>query len=190
MSYDDDDSPYQMPPFEGRNILIFSDGTGQAGGILFDETRSNVYKLFRATRCGPDSSINPNQQLAFYDPGLGSARGAEQIKFRLWRKIYNGLSSTTGLGITQNIIDCYTALIQLWRPGDRIFLFGFSRGAYTVRCLGGVIGLCGIPTTLPGGQQLLRDYESARRLATEAVTNVYRHGSGAGVEKTDDVKKN
>ena len=46
-----------------RNILIFSDGTGQAGGLRADENRSNIYKLYRATRCGPDdqntSSIRP-----------------------------------------------------------------------------------------------------------------------------------
>ena len=37
-----------------KNILVFSDGTGQAGGLTPDEKRSNVYKLFRATRCGPE----------------------------------------------------------------------------------------------------------------------------------------
>jgi hypothetical protein len=40
-----------------KNILIFSDGTGQSGGVTFDEDRTNIYKLFRATRCGPDSAI-------------------------------------------------------------------------------------------------------------------------------------
>lgn len=49
----------------GRNILIFSDGTGQGGGVLVDERRSNVYKLYRATRCGPDSTVDPAEQLAF-----------------------------------------------------------------------------------------------------------------------------
>jgi hypothetical protein len=42
-----------------KNILIFSDGTGQAGGLRPDENRSNIYKLFRATRCGPDTEIDP-----------------------------------------------------------------------------------------------------------------------------------
>jgi Uncharacterized alpha/beta hydrolase domain (DUF2235) len=55
------------------NIVIYSDGTGQRGGLLFDERRSNIYKLFRATRCGPDSSVDPAEQLTFYDPGLGTA---------------------------------------------------------------------------------------------------------------------
>jgi uncharacterized protein (DUF2235 family) len=186
MSYDDDDTPYAMPEFKGRNILIFSDGTGQAGGLLFDEARSNVYKMFRATRCGPDSIIDPGKQLAFYDPGLGSKLGGERIGIGIFRKIYNILSSATGLGITENIIDCYSALIRLWRPGDRIFLFGFSRGAYTVRCLGGVLGLCGIPQHLPNNKPLLRDPEAVRQIAVEAVKRVYRHGSGAGVKETDD----
>jgi hypothetical protein len=48
-----------------KNVIIYSDGTGQAGGFRFDEDRSNVYKLYRATRCGPDSSINPREQVAF-----------------------------------------------------------------------------------------------------------------------------
>jgi hypothetical protein len=43
----------------GKNVVIFSDGTGQAGGFRFDEKRSNIYKLYRATRCCPDSSIDP-----------------------------------------------------------------------------------------------------------------------------------
>ena len=42
-----------------KNIVIFSDGTGQAGGITFDEIRTNVYKLYRATRVGPDTTIDP-----------------------------------------------------------------------------------------------------------------------------------
>ena len=58
-----------------KAILIFSDGTGQAGGFRFDEKRSNIYKLYRATRCGPDLSIDPREQAAFYDPGLGSSGG-------------------------------------------------------------------------------------------------------------------
>lgn len=189
MSYDDDDEPYQMPEFRGRNILIFSDGTGQAGGLLFDEARSNVYKLFRATRCGPDSTIDPDKQLAFYDPGLGSKLGGERIKIGMLRRIYNVISSATGLGITENIVDCYSALIQLWRPGDRIFLFGFSRGAYTARCLGGVLGLCGLPMHMANGSPLRRDPASVRAIAVEAVKRVYRHGSGAGVRETSDPKK-
>jgi hypothetical protein len=56
-----------------KSILIFSDGAGQAGGLRPDENCSNIYKLYRATRCGPDTVIDAREQLAFYDAGLGSA---------------------------------------------------------------------------------------------------------------------
>ena len=163
----------------GKNILIFSDGTGQAGGYMPDETRTNVYKLFRATRVCPDSRIDPKLQLAFYDGGLGSRAQAEAIKITPFRRIYNLLSKATGLGITQNIIDCYAEIIRVWQPGDRIYLFGFSRGAYTVRCVGGVLKYCGVPTAVRAGgrvRPLQRDLRSARRIATEAVKHVYQHG--------------
>jgi uncharacterized protein (DUF2235 family) len=129
-----------------KNILIFSDGTGQAGGRAPDENISNIYKLFRATRCGPESDIDPLVQLTFYDPGLGSQPdGGIFFAERAYRWIHNVVSQATGLGITLNIIDCYAAILQMWQPGDRIFLFGFSRGAYTVRCVAAVLSLCGVP---------------------------------------------
>src|SRR6202048_1094308 len=160
------------------NIVIYSDGTGQRGGLLFDERRSNIYKLYRATRCGPDSSVNPVEQLTFYDPGLGTVppghEGFGLISTAI-RALYNLVSQATGLGITGNIIDCYAAIIRLWRPGDRIFLFGFSRGAYTVRCLSAVISLCGVPTRDQGGIPLRRGEKTARRIAEKGVKKVYQH---------------
>jgi uncharacterized protein (DUF2235 family) len=165
-----------------KNILIFSDGTGQAGGLLPDERQSNVYKLFRATRCGPNSIIPPRKQLAFYDPGLGSSSDGAHIKFVLWRRIANVLAQATGLGITHNIIDCYSSIIQHWEPGDHIYLIGFSRGAYTARCVGGVLAYCGVPTN-DNGKPLRRDPITARRIAREAVTKVYQHGVGRSDER-------
>lgn len=161
-----------------RNIVIFSDGTGQVGGLVPDASHSNVYKLYRAARCDPDSSINPEHQLTFYDPGLGSAADGEDIAIGWLRWIYNLLARATGLGITTNIIDCYAAIVRLWEPGDRIFLFGFSRGAYTARCVGGVLSLCGVPTRMKDGSPLKRDPKSAKTIASEAVRNVYQHGAG------------
>ena len=152
-----------------RNIIIFSDGTGQRGGVLVDERRSNIYKLYRATRVAPDSCIDPAEQAAFYDPGLGTLPGGIDSPAAFARSAYNLASQATGMGITRNIVDCYAALVRLWRPGDRIFLFGFSRGAYTMRCLGGVLKLCGLPTVDRGGAPLRRDPASARQIAKEAV---------------------
>ena len=55
-----------------KDIIIYSDGTGQVGGLWPDENRSKIYKLYRARRCGPDTDIDPREQLTFYDAGLGS----------------------------------------------------------------------------------------------------------------------
>lgn len=158
----------------GKNVLIFSDGTGNAGGLTFDEDRSNIYKLYRATRCGPDSCINPAEQIAFYDPGLGSPADGGFMFGKIGRWLYNLVSQATGLGLTANIIDCYAALIRLYRDGDRIFLFGFSRGAYTARSLAAVIAKCGIPRQMPGGGPVPLDVAGSRKLAEDAVKNVYQ----------------
>lgn len=166
-----------------KNILIFSDGTGQRGGQTFDERRSNIYKMFRATRCGPDSCINPSVQLAYYDPGLGTLPDDHDIITGTFRWIYNLISLATGMGITMNIIDCYTYIIQVWEPGDRIFLFGFSRGAYTVRCLAVVLSLCGIPIHTEDKKKIKRNASAARNIAKEAVKKVYHHA------KTPDDKE-
>ena len=174
------------------NIVIYSDGTGQRGGLLFDERRSNIYKLFRATRCGPDSSVNPAEQLTFYDPGLGTAPPGHEGSGLIGttsRAFYNLVSQATGLGITRNIIDCYAAIIRLWRPGDRIFLFGFSRGAYTVRCLSAVISLCGVPTRDKRGNPLRKDEKTAQRIAEEGVKKVYQHTESRKTFRTDRQKE-
>jgi uncharacterized protein (DUF2235 family) len=158
-----------------KNILIFSDGTGQAGGISVDERRSNIYKLYRAARVGPDSIIKPAEQVAYYDAGLGSLPPSGGTIKALFRMAHNFLSEATGFGLTTNIIDCYESIIRLWRPGDRIFLFGFSRGAYTVRCVSGVLAQCGVPTRLENGAPMKYDGGTARRLAKIAVRKVYQH---------------
>ncbi len=106
----------------GKNIVIFSDGTGQKGGV---GSNTNVYKLFNMVE------DRTSRQIAFYDPGLGTD----------WRKI-TGLIN--GRGFTKNILDCYRFIFENFQADDQIYLFGFSRGAATVRSLSGFIHLFGI----------------------------------------------
>src|ERR1700682_5634014 len=103
-----------------KNILIFSDGTGQAGGLKPDQQLSNVYKLFRATRPGPDSPINPEEQVAFYDPGLGTERDEGRIHIRALQFVRKFASAAIGFGISRNITNCYEAIVKHYEPGDRI----------------------------------------------------------------------
>lgn len=162
-----------------KNILIFSDGTGQAGGLSPDQTLINIYKFYRATRVGPENAIDPDRQVAFYDPGLGTDIDASgRFRTRVARRIRAFASSATGAGIGRNITDCYEAILRHYEDGDRIFLFGFSRGAYTARCVAGVVGLCGVPTQGADGRPLPRTGRALRAIAHEAVHTVYEHGSG------------
>jgi uncharacterized protein (DUF2235 family) len=106
----------------GKNIVIFSDGTGQKGGV---GSNTNVYKLFNMIEDRTD------RQIAYYDSGLGTD----------WRKVTGMIN---GRGISKNILDCYRFIFENFKADDKIYLFGFSRGAATVRSLSGFIHLFGV----------------------------------------------
>ena len=105
-----------------KNIVVFSDGTGQEGGKGHN---TNVYRLFNMI---VDRSP---EQIGFYDRGLGTGM----------RKITGNIA---GMGISKNIQECYRFIFDNFEAKDRIYLFGFSRGAATVRSLSGFIHLFGI----------------------------------------------
>ena len=112
-----------------KNILIFADGTGQQGGKSPD---TNVYKLFRMVE------NRTERQIAFYDKGLGSS----------WSG--NLAGSVAGWGISKNILQCYHFIFENYNAGDKIYLFGYSRGATTVRSLAGFIHMFGmLPKSRP-----------------------------------------
>ena len=168
----DDDPTYWSQ--DGKDILIFSDGTGQIGGLRPDQRLSNVYKLFRAMRPDDNPAISPRRQVAFYDAGLGASEGGGNVFDRLVRIS----ASAFGTGIGENVIDCYEAILRFYERGDRIFLFGFSRGAYTARSLARVLNLCGVPTTDGQGGLLPRHGSRLRKIAEEAVYDIHDHGLG------------
>jgi uncharacterized protein (DUF2235 family) len=159
-----------------KNIVVYSDGTGQDGGVRPEQRISNVYKMYRASRVHPDNAIDPVEQVCFYDPGLGTDSDASGLT-SIMRKIDKLLQSVTGRGITKNMADCYEFIINHYEEGDRIDLIGFSRGSYTVRCLANTIMLCGIPTKAENGP-LLRYRKQVHDIAREAVETVYEHGAG------------
>jgi uncharacterized protein (DUF2235 family) len=107
----------------GKNIVICADGTWNKRE-KGDERNTNLAKFH-------DLLIEDDNQRLFYDPGIGTG---------MWKYI----GGATGLGISENILDCYEYLVNNYEEDDNIFLFGFSRGAYTVRSLAGFIYRCGI----------------------------------------------
>ncbi|MGH9495718.1 MAG: di-heme-cytochrome C peroxidase [Candidatus Sulfotelmatobacter sp.] len=121
-----------------KNIVICCDGTGNE----FGPSNSNVVKLYWSLASAPD-------QACYYHPGVGTmgARNALTDIGKLWTKI-RGLAF--GYGVSDNIADAYSFLMQVFEPGDQVFIFGFSRGAYTARALCGLLKLCGLLT--PGNE--------------------------------------
>ena len=116
-----------------KNIVVFSDGTGQEGGEGPD---TNVYKLFKICE------NRTKRQVLFYDRGLGTtAHCSRFMRF---------LANTTGFGISKNLKECYRFIFENYQAKDKIFLFGFSRGATTVRSLAGFIEMFGmLPKSRP-----------------------------------------
>jgi uncharacterized protein (DUF2235 family) len=115
-----------------KSIIICCDGTGNEYG----EDNSNVVKFFRAL-------VKNQNQVAFYDPGVGTMSSPGAISW-LTKKWTLFIGMAFGYGMSANITDAYTYLMNRYEPGDKIYLFGFSRGAYTVRALAGLIHMCGL----------------------------------------------
>lgn len=107
-----------------KRIVILADGTWNSPE---QGNPTNVLKMAHSIR----PTTAGVKQVVFYDWGVGTDR----------KKLAGGIS---GVGIDKNIMDAYRFLVHNYDPGDHLFFFGFSRGAYTVRSLAGLIRNCGI----------------------------------------------
>ncbi|WP_299880018.1 DUF2235 domain-containing protein [uncultured Cocleimonas sp.] len=138
-----------------KNIILSTDGTGSAGGVGHG---TNVWRLHTAIDRQSHLTVENNKrQVAFYHDGVGTQD----------KKILKIIGGAFGYGLKRTIKELYTFLINNYEPGDQIYLFGFSRGAYTVRLLAGMILACGIL------DRKRYDNKSDTDLAND-VENVYR----------------
>jgi hypothetical protein len=157
-----------------KRIIICSDGTWNSPHKKVNKQGrlTNVAKMVRAIE--PVDKSAKMHQLVFYDQGIGTDTfGWLERKMR----------SMTGWGIKQSILDCYRFLAQNYTDGDEIHLIGFSRGAYTIRSLSGLLDTIGLldktkldtlpeayefyrkPTAKRGGKRF-KSIRSLRRHAT------------------------
>lgn len=146
-----------------RNLVVCCDGTWNTPtqkdrGLLVP---SNVVKMARAARPGEirrakDGALIGEQPPVYYDSGVGTGGGLDR-----WT------GGALGIGLTENIVQACRHIAQNYRDDDRIFLFGFSRGAYTVRSLAGLIGRCGL-TAAGDDAALYRAYDLYRQATTAA----------------------
>jgi uncharacterized protein (DUF2235 family) len=117
-----------------KNIVVCCDGTGNE----FGEQKSNVVKLYKALACGAG-------QIVYYHPGIGTmgARNALSQIGKWWTRV---IGLAFGYGISDNLADAYQFLMRTFEPSDRLYVFGFSRGAYTARALCGMLHVIGLLT--------------------------------------------
>lgn len=126
-----------------KNIVICCDGTGND----FDEpeTDSNVVKLY-------NTLVINSAQIAYYHPGVGTM-GSPNVHGRLAKRWSQMMGLAFGTGLLENVGDAYRYLMNTYEDGDRIFLFGFSRGSYTARAVGSLLHVYGLLE--PGNEQLI-----------------------------------
>src|SRR4051812_24697146 len=113
-----------------KSIVLFSDGTGNSSAKLF---KTNVWRMYEAIDFGI-ASPGTTAQIGYYDNGVGTSN------FRPLAL----LGGIFGIGLKSNVLRLYTFLCRNYQPGDRIYAFGFSRGAFTIRVLVGMVASQGI----------------------------------------------
>lgn len=122
----------ERPPPEppcGKAIVLFSDGTANSSAKLF---KTNVWRMYEAVDLGA-TAVDP-KQIVYYDEGVGNSG------FRPFAI----LGGVFGWGLKRNVIELYSFLCRNYELGDRIYAFGFSRGAFTTRVLVGLVASEGL----------------------------------------------
>lgn len=115
-----------------KSLVVCCDGTWDrpVERHTGQRTCTNVYKLWRGIA---DENAAGEPQRAFYHEGVGTGGRLDRI-----------FGGAFGAGLARNVIGCYRFLALNYDPGDRIYLFGFSRGAYTARSTAGMVRNCGL----------------------------------------------
>jgi uncharacterized protein (DUF2235 family) len=113
-----------------KTIVLFSDGTGNSSAKLF---KTNVWRMYEAVDLGP-AAPDRRPQIAYYDDGVGTSAF----------KPLAVLGGAFGYGLKRNVLDIYKYACRNYEPGDQIYAFGFSRGAFTIRLVVALIAAEGL----------------------------------------------
>lgn len=154
-----------------KNIVLLSDGTGNSAGKL---QKTNVWRIYEALKL-----TDPAEQVACYDDGVGSS---SFMPLAL-------LGGAFGVGLKRNVLRLYRFLCEHYDPGDRIYVFGFSRGAFTVRVLVGLVADQGIIKTRSDAPEGVFGGELAR-LAQWAYRGYRRRFKGSVLVKAARALRN
>lgn len=140
-------SPAASQAVTGRRLVVCCDGTSNQPNR---NSVTNVVKIARGIAPVDQSGVS---QIVFYDWGVGTSGKLDAIT-----------GGAFGQGLGKNVESAYRFLVHNYRPGDQIFLFGFSRGAFTARSVAGLIRQCSIirkehADRIPLGYKLYRNPE-------------------------------
>lgn len=133
--------------FKKKNIILFADGTGNKGGYT---PSSNVYKLYQSI----DIHNEDQKQIIFYDNGVGTSTN----------KYARAIQGAVGVGFKTNVTDLYEFLARNYSvsedgtEADDIYIFGFSRGAATIRAFNGLLHHSGLVYGRGKGNSDLKRY--------------------------------
>ena len=116
-----------------KNIIICCDGTGNELG----KYNTNVVLTF-------EKIVRNSEQVGFYDPGVGTFDVFGFKVGKVAKKIGTYYGLAFGTGMIQNVEDAYEYLMDKYEEGDKVYIFGFSRGAFTARILAGMLHKCGL----------------------------------------------
>src|SRR5437867_5903047 len=144
-----------------KNVVVCCDGTANE----FAQDRTNVVKLFYTLE-----QHDPSRQVAYYHPGLGTMEPAAELS-PIRRRIARVLGLAFGYGLEFDIRDAYVFLMNNYDEGDRVFLFGFSRGAYTVRAVASLLHMYGL---IPHGNEPLVPYAIRMLMAIRKIESERR----------------
>ncbi|MCW5758849.1 MAG: DUF2235 domain-containing protein, partial [Phenylobacterium sp.] len=117
-----------------KRLAVFCDGTWN------DLRMKNLTNVARLAKCVEPRGWDGRRQVVFYDSGVGVSTGVSRLADWLVVK----LGGAIGAGLDDKIESAYRFLVLNYQPGDEIFVFGFSRGAYTARSLCGFLGVAGL----------------------------------------------
>ena len=155
-----------------KNILLFSDGTGNSSAKLF---KTNVWRLYQSADRTPAAG-----QIAYYDDGVGTSSF----------KPLTILGGALGFGLKRNVIEAYIFLSRHYQPDDRIYGFGFSRGAYTIRMVAAFVISQGLANGATESQlrksaqanwkQFRRDFQNSTKRLVSMVMKSQRPPAKSG----------
>lgn len=166
-----------------RRIAIFCDGTWNSPRIPIT---TNVHKLQKAVKHEPE-----NGQISKYFTGIGTT----DVYYGSFRqKLHKYGGGAFGWGLDVKVKEAYQYIAENYREGDEIYLFGFSRGAFTARSVAGMIRKCGIVTdTTPAGInaafELYRQKGAANAPDTDHIWSARRAMSPNFATSQDDLDK-